>query len=210
MEKWEELLPAQETGRQTDFKHEEIFESPKAAHLAFRKAAERLLSINNWHIYAGAGSAKFTLCNNLGEELDGFAAAGLYLNIDLPAPGSDAGAGLEWVTIEQLITEGSHQTEDEYLLMTIRPVPAPKQTEAEIAHFYNDLSTNTLVVVRNGLKVYAGAHGRNETPNNEEVDLHDKIRNTVIALIARVGLSGPQWKKLVKGLITYETDGKEA
>jgi hypothetical protein len=51
--------------------------------------------------------------------------------------------------------------------------------------------------------VSAGAHGRNETPNNEEVDLHDKIRNTAIALMARVGLSGTQWQKLVNGLLDY-------
>jgi hypothetical protein len=36
------------------------------------------------------------------------------------------------------------------------------------------------------------------------VDLHDKVRNTTIALMARIGLSGPQWQKLVNGLIDYK------
>jgi hypothetical protein len=86
----------------------------------------------------------------------------------------------------------------------LRPVADPRKAAAEIAHFYTDESTNTVIVRRDGLVVSAGAHGRNETPNNETVDLHDKIRNTAIALMARVGFSGGQWQKLVNGLIEYQ------
>ncbi|MDB5023246.1 MAG: hypothetical protein JWP78_1001 [Mucilaginibacter sp.] len=205
-----EQLPTQETGRQTDFMDEKTYDDLKAAHIAFKAAAGRLLSVNNWHEYSGAGSAKFTLCNNLGDELSGFAAEGFYFSIDLPAPGPDAGDGLEWVIIERITSEGSSKTAEEYLSMTVRPVPDPRKTAQEIAHFYKDASTSTFIVRRDGRVVSAGAHGRNETPNNENVDLHDKIRNTAIALMARVGLSGVQWKKLVKGLIEYkEEDGKK-
>lgn len=196
-----EQLPAQETGRQTDFTHEQKFEDLEAAHRAFQAAAGRLLSVNNWHEYSGAGSAKFTLCNNQGVVVEVMAEEGFFFSIDLPAPGSDAGDGLEWVMIEKLVSEGSAHTAEEYVLMTVRPVPDPRKADGEIAHFYKDVSTSTFVVRRDGLLVSAGAHGRNETPNNAEVDLHDKIRNTTIALMARVGLSGPQWQKLVNGLI---------
>lgn len=207
-----ELLPPQETGRQTDFTHEHQFDALPAAHHAFQAAAGRLLSVNNWHNYAGAGSAKFTLCNNQGEEVEVMAEEGFFFSIDLPAPGSGAGDGLEWVMIEKLVSEGSAHTAEEYVLMTVRPVPDPRKTDAEIAHFYKDVSTSTFIVRRDGFVLSAGAHGRNETPNNEEVDLHDKIRNTAIALMARVGLSGPQWQKLVNGLIDYkeEEHGKTA
>ena len=88
--------------------------------------------------------------------------------------------------------------------MTVRPVADPRKPAAEIAHFYKEASTNTFIVRRDGLRLSAGAHGRNETPNNEGVDLHDKIRNTAIALMARVGLSGPQWQKLVDGLLDFK------
>jgi hypothetical protein len=199
-----ELIPAQQTGRQTDFTHEKTCEDLKQAHNAFKAAAEKLLTVNNWHEYAGPGSARFTLTNNLGDEQTGFAKEGFFFSIGLPAPGSDAGDGLEWVMIEMIDTEGSSHTAEEYLLMTVRPVPDPRKDNTEIAHFYRDVSTSSFVVRRDGLKVSAGAHGRNETPNNAEVDLHDKIRNTAIALMARVGLSGPQWKPLVKGLIEYQ------
>lgn len=199
-----ELLPKQETGRQTDFTHQEKFENLEEAHKAFLAAAGRMLSVNNWHEYSGAGSAKFTLCNNQGEAVEVMAEEGFFFSIDLPGPGPNAGEGLEWVMIERLISKGSAQAAEEYVLMTVRPVPDPRKSDLEIAHFYKDVSTSTFIVRRDGLMISAGAHGRNETPNNEAVDLHDKIRNTAIALMARVGLSGGQWQKLVNGIIEYE------
>jgi hypothetical protein len=71
-----ELLPAQETGRQTDFTHEQQYDSLANAHAAFLKAAGRMLSVRNWHNYTGAGSAIFTLCNNQGEALEVMAGPG--------------------------------------------------------------------------------------------------------------------------------------
>jgi hypothetical protein len=199
-----EQLPPQETGSQTDFTHEKKFETLKLAHGAFQAAAGRLLSVNNWHAYSGGTSAKFTLCNNQGEELNELAEEGFFIGIDLPGPGPDAGSGLEWVMIEKLAAEGGADTAEEYVTMTVRPTADPRKTNPEIAHFYKDASTSTFVVRRDGLVLSAGAHGRNETPNNAGVDLHDKLRNTAIALLARVGLSGGQWQKLVNGVVEYK------
>jgi hypothetical protein len=199
-----EHLPPQETGRQTDFTHEQKLETLKDAHHAFQAAAGRLLSVSNWHEYAGPGSAKFTLCNNQGEEVEVMAEEGFYFSIELPVPGSHVGDGLEWVIIEYLVSEGDIHTAEEYVLMTVRPVANPREAVGEVAHFFADVSTSTFIVRRDGFVLSAGAHGRNETPNNEGVDLHDKVRNTTIALMARIGLSGPQWQKLVNGLIDYK------
>jgi hypothetical protein len=201
-----EELPKQQTGRQTDFTRERKFDDLAEAHKAFRAAAGRLLSVNNWHSYSGGASAKFTLCNNEGEEMGLMAEAGFLISIDMPGPGPDAGGGLEWVLIEKLVSEGSAHTAEEYVLMTVRPVPNPKAHAAEITHFYKEVSTSTFIVWRDGLSVSAGVHGRNETPNNQNVDLHDKIRNTAIALMARAGLSGGQWQKLADGLLDYQED----
>src|ERR1700743_1969450 len=121
-----EQLPPQETGRQTDFTHEKKLERLEDAHRALQAAAGRMLSVNNWHDYSGAGSAKFTLCNNQGEEVGVMAEEGFFFSIDLPAPGSDAGSGLEWVIIEKLVSEGDAHTAEEYVLMTVRPVADPR------------------------------------------------------------------------------------
>jgi hypothetical protein len=202
----EEQLPPQHIGRQTDFIHERKFDNVEAAHDAFQAAAGRLLSVSNWDIYAGSGSAKFTLCNNQGEAIDEMAEEGFFISVDMPAPGPNAGNGLEWVMIEEMASEGDVHTAEEYVLMTVRPVPDPHKAEKEIAHFYTDDSTSTFVVRRDGLMLSAGVHGRNETPNNDGVDMHDKVRNTAIALLARIGLSGPQWKKLANGLIEFQEE----
>lgn len=199
-----EQLPQQQTGRQTDFTHEKKYDTLDLAHMGFQAAAGRMLSVNNWHEYTGTGSAKFTLCNNQGEEVEVMAEEGFFISIDLPGPGPHAGGGVEWVLVEKLASEGGAHTAEEYVLMTVRSAPDPRKAAAEIAHFYTDESTSTFIVRRDGMVVSAGAHGRNETPNNDDVDLHDKIRNTAIALMARVGLSGGQWQKLVNGLIDFK------
>lgn len=194
-------IPPQHTGVETNFTQERKLADVPSAHTAFKKAVERMVNVNNWHEYAGAGSSKFTLCNNLGDVIEGFANDGLYIAIDLPGPGSDAGDGLEWVTIEDLQTAGDENSAEEYLCFTARPAPDPRGSDIKIAHFFTDEATSTFIVRRDGLTISAGVHGRNELPNNSDVDLHDKIRNTVIANTARIGLSGGQWQRLVNGIV---------
>ena len=197
----EQFIPDQETGSQTDFSEEKQFENQAKAHEGFKRAAARLLTVNEWHNYAGPGSSRFCLTNNLGDEATGFAVEGFLFNIDLPAPGSSAGDGLEWVMIERIEANENARAAEEFVAMTARPVPDPRKPAAETAHFYKEVSTSTFIVKRVGQTVSAAVHGRNETPNNSDVNFHDKIRNTIIALTARIGMSGPQWKKLVKGLL---------
>ena len=197
----EQFIPDQEVGSKTDFFEERTFDSQGQAHAGFKRAAARLLTVGEWHNYAGAGSSRFCLTNNLGDEVTGFAAEGFLFNIDLPVPGSSAGDGLEWVMVERLDAKDDAKAPEEFIAMTVRPVPDPRTAEPEIAHFYKDVSTSTFIVKRVGQTVSAAVHGRNETPNNSDVNLHDKVRNTIVALTARVGMSGPQWKKLVKGLL---------
>lgn len=197
----EQFIPTQETGSKTDFLEERKFGNAEQAHTGFKRAAAKLLTVSEWHNYAGPGSSRFCLTNNRGDEVAGFAAEGFLFNIDLPVPGSNAGDGLEWVMVERIDANEDANAAEEFVSMTVRPVPDPRKAEAETAHFYKDISTSTFIVKRAGLTVSAAVHGRNETPNNSNVDIHDKIRNTIVALTARIGMSGPQWKKLVKGLL---------
>ncbi|HVS94578.1 MAG TPA: hypothetical protein VHE59_21215 [Mucilaginibacter sp.] len=197
----EETIPKQNVGRATDFDEERSYDTQKEAHTAFQKAAARLLTVGEWHNYAGPGSSRFCMTNNMGEEVSGFAREGFLFNIDLPAPGSNAGDGLEWVMIERIEAAGDAQSVEEYISLLARPVPDPRKTDTAIAHFYKEASTSTFIIKRLNKTVTVAIHGRNETPNNEQVGLHDKIRNTLIALTARIGLAGPQWKKLAKGLL---------
>jgi hypothetical protein len=197
----EDIIESQKTGSATDFVESRDYRTIKEAHESFKKAARRLLLINEWDQYAGVGSAVFSLTNNQGQEADGYAQEGALFNINLPVPGSDAGDGLEWVMIERLEALEDEHAIEEYVAMLVRPIPDPRKADAEIAHFYKDVATSAFVVKRTGKTVSAAVHGRNETPNNADVGLHDKIRNTIVALSARIGLAGPQWKKLVNGFL---------
>jgi hypothetical protein len=197
----EDIIESQKTGSATDFVESRDYRTIKEAHESFKKAARRLLLINEWDQYAGVGSAVFSLTNNQGQEADGYAQEGALFNINLPVPGSDAGDGLEWVMIERLEALEDEHAIEEYVVMLVRPIPDPRKADAEIAHFYKDVATSAFVVKRTGKTVSAAVHGRNETPNNADVGLHDKIRNTIVALSARIGLAGPQWKKLVNGFL---------
>lgn len=195
-------IPQQKDGRQTDFANAVSFNTVDEAHQHFVKAKTRLKDVYNWHNYCGPGSAIFGLTDEQGKLLYRPAQTADYFFIDLPAtPGSAAGDGLEWVFVENITESGDAGTLEEYIAINVRPVQDPRTNKKEIAHFYSDVSTSTFIVSRYSFKLSAEVHGRNEKPNNQDVNLHDTIRNTAIALSARIGLSGPQWKKLIKGLL---------
>lgn len=195
-------IPEQKDGRQTDFADAVSFNTIDEAHQNFIKAKTRLKDVSNWHNYCGPGSATFGLTDDKGKLLYRPARFGDYFFIDLPAtPGSAAGDGLEWVFIENILEKGTAESLEEFITMRVRPVPDPRTDKKEVAHFFSDVSTSTFIISRYDKKISAEVHGRNEKPNNQDVNLHDTIRNTAIALSARAGFSGPQWKKLTKGLL---------
>jgi len=194
-------IPVQHEGEQTDVIHFVDCDSRESAHELFQLAKSRLKDISNWHTFAGAGSSKFSVTDTKGNEDYKLAEKGDHFYINLPAPGSIAGGGLEWVRIEEIIDTEDAKAESEYITMTVRPVANPRTNEGSIAHFFNHGSTSTFIIERYLNHVSAAVHGRNEVPNNTDVNIYDTVRNTIVALSARVGLSGPQWKKLAVGLL---------
>ena len=194
-------IPIQHEGEQTDVIHFVDCYSREKAHELFQLAKSRLKDISNWHTFAGAGSSKFSVTDTKGNEDYKLAEKGDHFYINLPAPGSIAGGGLEWVRIEEIIDTEDAKAESEYITMTVRPVANPRTNEGSIAHFFNHGSTSTFIIERYLNHVSAAVHGRNEVPNNTDVNIYDTVRNTIVALSARVGLSGPQWKKLAVGLL---------
>jgi len=195
-------IPQQYEGEHTDVIHFVDCESKEKAHELFQLAKSRLKDISNWHTFSGPGSSKFSITDARGNEDYKLAEKGDYFYINLPAPGSIAGDGLEWVRIEEIIDVEDAKAESEYITITVRPVANPRTNEGSIAHFFSHDSTSTFIIERYLNHVSAAVHGRNEVANNTDVNIYDYVRNTVVALSARAGLSGPQWKKLVVGLLT--------
>ncbi len=194
-------LPAQQQGASTHTIHEYECASPEEAKAIYEQAKKRLMTINSWQEYAGAGTAEFWLLNEQGQEKDGQPEKGDLFQIDIPGPGSSEGDGFDWVQVEDI--EENSVGDAELISIRVRPAQHPgHRKEGETAHFFTHDATSNFVVSRNGLMVKAEVYGRNEVPNISEAEgLLDKARNATIGATAAVGLSKIQWKSLVKGLI---------
>ncbi|MCQ6960391.1 hypothetical protein [Mucilaginibacter aquariorum] len=196
-------IPPQTEGEKNDFIHFADCASTEEAHHLFLLAKDRLRDISQWHVLTGPHSAKFGITDTKGDEVYKMAEKGdvFYIDLPLPTPASMAGDGKEWVRIEAMEEAGDANSESEYLTMTIRPVANPRHPNKATAHFFSHASTNTFIIERYQNHVSAAVYGRNEMPNNKDTGLYDTVRNTIIALGARNGLSGPQWKSLIEGLL---------
>lgn len=202
MENAEQNIPVQKEGKQTDTIHVVDCTSQEEAHNFFLLVKERLKNVSMWHELSGPGTAKFSLRDAQGTELYKIAEKGDLFSIEIPLPGPIAGDGKEWVRIEAMNVKEDAIADSEYITMTVRPVASPTHhNKAPTAHFFSHLSTSTFIVERYLNRVSAAVHGRNETPNKDDTNFYDTVRNTIVALAAREGLSALQWKPLVIGLL---------
>ncbi len=160
-----------------------------------------MIDINNWKNICSGASAEFCLADEKGTLVQTPPIIGNLIRIDLPAPGLEKGDGYDWVRIEAMEEEGNAESEEELFVIRVRPVENPIVQKGAVAHLYKADATSSFILFRSGNIVYAAEEGRNEIPNTEVEKLSDKIRNAVVAFSAMMGLSIPQWKKLVKGIL---------
>jgi hypothetical protein len=95
---------------------------------------------------------------------------------------------------------------EESVTLRVRPSPDPENQDTNTAHFFKDYATSSFRVQRKGNQVTASVHGRNEVPNTETEKALDKIRNAFVGATAVAGMSTPQWKGLVKGLLDTSSE----
>lgn len=190
-------IPLQVIGNSMDAVEMQTLSTEEEAKALFDKTSNRLLSVNDWGKYAGISS--FQLMNAHGVRADRAAKTGDFIRIDIPGPGTHAGMGYDWVRIEDI--KSSSDNQQQLLSITVRPCSHPMDKDGVIAHFLKDDATSTFIVRKSGLVVSAEEHGRNEIPNTEHGNFLDKSRNFVVGIAAKIGLSYPQWKSLVKGLL---------
>jgi hypothetical protein len=195
----DELIPKQEKGGQLDVYSDTALESLGDATHFFEVVKTRLLDINLWDEVCKAPSATFRLINNKNQEIIGLAKEGDYIRINIPGPGTKTGEGFDWVRIESITVQKAESTE--LLSITVRPCNHPLKPKYLIAHFFTERASSTFQIKRMNNKIYAAVHGRNELINNKVGNLLDRIRNTLVGLGAKLGISYPQWKLLVEGLV---------
>lgn len=192
-------VPSQETGSEMNVVEQIELATPAEAIYFFQTVKERLLDINCWTQLAGGGMSDFFLTDAWGKPVQRKATGGDHIKIDIPGPGTKAGDGYDWVTIEEIKLETLD--DGEVLSMRARPSANPLSDAEETAHFLTSEATSTFQVKRLGNKIYAEEHGRNEVPNTGMDHTLDNIRNTFVGWGAKIGFSYPQWKALVKGLL---------
>lgn len=195
------IVPEQHKGVKTGASESVDAGSIEEAQQIFNAARQRMLDINNWHKLAGEAGATFTLTDASGEPVGRAPQKGDHIKIDLPGPGPAAGKGDDWVRIEEIESQANEGGNGESFGIRVRPTTDPRTPGNETAHFYTDDATSSFVVMREGNKVTASEHGRNEVPNAAAESLIDKARNVAVAVGAMAGASHIQWKALVRGLL---------
>jgi len=194
------IVPAQKKGASFDVRAEVQMKDREEAVYHYSNCREKLLHISLWGVYLGETPETFILTDPAGNEQHRAAQMGDCVKIHLPGPRSLHGDGADWVRVEQ-ITEDRNKMLDEILTaITLRPCANPCLKSGETAHFFDERSTNTLIVCRHKTVVTSSIHGRNELMNTE-TDWLEYLRNLAVALPAKAGLSNPHWKKLAKALI---------
>jgi len=191
-----EIIPENKEGVSTDTETELEFKTEEEAANFYSIVKQRLTNVNGWHELAGAATARFQLTDEHGNEVNRTVHPGDHFKISVPAPGTVAGDGYDCVHVEA-VEEDKNVT-----AIRVRPCPNPQTSKNEVAHFFNEAATSSFIVRREGTKVTAAVHGRNEKPNTDSETFTDKLRNAAVAIGAISGFSKLQWKSLVNGLMS--------
>ena len=195
----ENPVPEQNHGNEMDVVEKATFKTSEQACEFYEVVKERLLDVNHWAEISNLPSATFRLCDTSGKEVRRQVKKGDFFKINIPGPGNSSGEGFDWVQVE-LIHEDQEGSSD-VLSIRVRPASNPQTEEPAVAHFFSDKATSTFQIRRSGKDVSAEVHGRNEEPNTETGHIVDNARNTMVGLGATLGMSFPQWKGLVAGLV---------
>lgn len=199
----ENRIPEQEAGTAVNVEESVSLPDMQEARTFFQQVKERLLHVNDWHVFAGSLSAEFQLTDPAGNPVDRRPQKDDYFRISIPAPGIQTGEGFDWVQVEEIVerVEG----DDEFTSVRVRPASSPLNDHPDVAHFYTDEATSNFIVRREGRAITAGVYGRNEKPNVKAAEnLLDKVRNAIVGTGGVTGFSKLQWKALVSGLLSKE------
>lgn len=192
-------VPENVQGVQTNTEEKINFDNISEAESFFAVVRQRLFSVKEWHSYAGSLSAFFTLTDEDGNEVNKHLEKGDLIKIKIAAPASESGEGYDWVRIEEILDEKSHEMQ--LAGFRVRPSPSPVNEMKDVAHFFSDEATSSFIIKREHNMITAGVYGRNEKPNTNTETLIDKIRNAAVAVGAITGFSKLQWKSLVSGFL---------
>lgn len=196
-----DIIPQQTSGTGKDNRAQIELSEPKHAREQYEISRARLLDVNHWGDMSGFLSASFQLLDQKGRLVKNrLPKPGDYFRIKLPAP--IPLNEYDWVRVERVEEINEPDRDRQTTAIRVRPASDPSQRTTETDHFFSPEATSSFIVERDGNRVSAEVHGRNEKPNIDGAkSLGAEVRNTVIAAGALLGLSDMQWNKLVKGIL---------
>ncbi|TXF79314.1 hypothetical protein [Chryseobacterium sp.] len=198
----EEKIPQQKTGAQSDTVSDMEMENEMMAAEHFETVKKRFFDVNSWELFAGEEKAEFSLRDKNGNILLGKPNIGDYFSIKVPGLHNSTGNEFDWVQVEHIEEEKKAHSESVYI--RVRPAPDPTKSDEKTAHFFDEKATSNFLIKRDGLKISAEVHGRNEVPNTDDLNVLKKIRNALVAVGGMIAGSKFQWKSLTEGLVKYE------
>lgn len=195
------IVPVQVTGQNTVTYSRYMARNRIRAEEYYAIAAHRLLEVNQWQQWAGKATTAFQLVDAQGREQYRPVQKGDYIRIGIPAPGNPDGKGDDWVWVQDV---GERTTGQQRLtFVTVRAALSPLKQDDSAAHFFDRTATSTFIVYQENCELIAAVYGRNEHPNMNSGNLITRLRNWLVYIGARLGLSALQWKSLTKGLLKF-------
>jgi len=193
-------IPKQISGNYQDIVKMQCSNTLLEASNNFKLLHKRLINVNNWHSLSTKVKSNYQLIDSRTAEFTEDLKIGNYLRIDIPGPGSPIGNGYDWTKIVDIESELEND-DSPFFSFTVKPSPSPNSERENIAHFYDNNSSNTFIIRKIGTCIYAEIHGRNERENTSNVPILDKVRNKAVALGGKIGLSDLNWMGLTEALL---------
>ncbi|MEO5501089.1 MAG: hypothetical protein ABIR31_06560 [Ginsengibacter sp.] len=192
---YEKLVPENEGGKANNLEESVKCESEEDCNALFKKACDKMLDINSWHLLTDEKGASFCVVDEQENSVNRTPRKDDYVRIDIPGPGNKDGDGYDWVKIDALKSDANHMG------MTFRACERPQKADDSTDHFFHKNATSTFIIEKKTAVVIASYYGRNEKINTDDKSLIDTIRNIVIGVGALLGFSELQWKKLIKAFL---------
>ncbi len=192
-------IPDQYIGGEMDVLAKVECNSIENSKLLYADVCNRLSDVNSWEAMSNTSLSSFTIIDSNGNVVKRQTKQGDFIRIDIPGPGTKIGHGFDWVCVEIVSNDVIEQ--GNLFSIQVRPSANPNSESVKIAHFLNSIATSTFQIRRVDKTVSAEEHGRNETPNLNTGNFLDNLRNGLVGTAALLGLSYPQWKSLVEGLV---------
>lgn len=157
------LVAEQLEGLEKDITQSILTDTIEDAEDFFVDAKERLLDVNNWKRYGGAGMPEFSLCDHHGNPIKRRAHKSDYIKVS-PFGNVDFNERTPvWVVIEAIEYDDYPDLNSESFAIRLRQsMPPVYNSNRSLDMHAHQTATSTLVIERTGKKLAATYHSRND------------------------------------------------